>query len=103
MAPPPTIDAVAGGHLCRAQRHACMDMARSRSRCGCRMSQHRRLLRESHMRTIRFVAAFALMLAPHLSAQNAPAPAGVAERLNTPQARVIVATLQPHTPANARN
>jgi len=55
------------------------------------------------MRTIRVAAAFALILAPHLSAQNAPAPAGVAERLDTPQARVIVATLQPHTPANARN
>jgi len=55
------------------------------------------------MRTIRVAAAFALILAPHLSAQNVPAPAGVAERLDTPQARVIVATLQPHTPANARN
>lgn len=36
-------------------------------------------------------------------AQNAPAPAGVVEKLNTPQARVIVATLQPRTPAVAKN
>ncbi|HEY7171623.1 MAG TPA: hypothetical protein VH417_12320 [Vicinamibacterales bacterium] len=55
------------------------------------------------MRTIRFAAAFALMLVPALGAQNPPAPAAVAQRLDTPQARVIVATLQPRTPANARN
>src|SRR5262249_37757128 len=36
-------------------------------------------------------------------AQNPPAPAGVAPRLDTPQARVIVATLQPRTPAVASN
>jgi hypothetical protein len=35
--------------------------------------------------------------------QNAPAPAQITERLNTPQARVIVATLQPRTPSIARN
>jgi hypothetical protein len=55
------------------------------------------------MRTIRVAAAFALILVPRIEAQNAPAPAGVAQRLDTPQARVIVATLQPHTPANAKN
>jgi hypothetical protein len=55
------------------------------------------------MRTIRMAAALALMLVPGLGAQNPPAPAGVAQRLDTPQARVIVATLQPRTPANARS
>jgi hypothetical protein len=32
-------------------------------------------------------------------AQNAPAPATITPRLDTPQARVIVATLQPRTPS----
>jgi len=36
-------------------------------------------------------------------AQNPPAPASIANKLDTPQARVIVATLQPHTPAVAKN
>lgn len=38
-----------------------------------------------------------------LAAQNAPAPATITQRLDTPQARVYVATLQPHTPAISRN
>src|SRR5437667_12772960 len=38
-----------------------------------------------------------------LALQNPPAPAGIAQRLDTPQARVIVATLQPRTPAVAAN
>jgi hypothetical protein len=55
------------------------------------------------MRTARLAAAFALMLMTRIDAQNPPAPAGVAQRLDTPQARVIVATLQPRTPAVASN
>src|SRR5438067_13190977 len=38
-----------------------------------------------------------------LALQNPPAPAAIAQRLDTPQARVIVATLQPRTPAVAAN
>ena len=45
----------------------------------------------------------ALLLTTGLQAQNAPAPAAIAQRLDTPQARVIVATLQPRTPSIARN
>jgi hypothetical protein len=48
---------------------------------------------------------FALPLAlasVSLQAQNAPAPAAITPRLETPQARVIVATLQPRTPAVAK-
>jgi hypothetical protein len=55
------------------------------------------------MRTLPIAVGLALVLVPHLGAQNPPAAAGIAERLDTPQARVIVATLQPRTPANARN
>jgi hypothetical protein len=46
---------------------------------------------------------FALLCAAGLDAQNAPAPASITTKLDTPQARVIVATLQPHTPAVAKN
>ena len=45
---------------------------------------------------------FALTLSTGLRAQNAPAPATITPRLDTPQARVYVATLQPRTPAVAR-
>lgn len=38
-----------------------------------------------------------------LAAQNPPAPATITPRLDTPQARVIIATLQPRTPSIARN
>ena len=51
----------------------------------------------------RLIVAFVLVVATGLRAQNAPAPATITPRLDTPQARVIVATLQPHTPAIARN
>jgi hypothetical protein len=48
-------------------------------------------------------AALALLLAGSLRAQNAPAPAAIANKLDTPQARVYVATLQPHTPSRSPN
>jgi len=38
-----------------------------------------------------------------LSAQNPPARASIAEKLDTPQAHVYVATLQPHTPSPSPN
>jgi hypothetical protein len=49
------------------------------------------------------VVALALVFSSGLRAQNAPAPATITPRLDTPQARVIVATLQPRTPSIARN
>ena len=55
------------------------------------------------MRTIRLVFPFALLLTSGLAAQNPPAPAAIAPRLDTPQARVFVATLQPRTPAIAKD
>ena len=54
------------------------------------------------MRYIRLVGPFALLCASALQAQDLPAPA-ITPRLDTPQARVIVATLQPRTPAVAKN
>ena len=48
-------------------------------------------------------SAFALLLIPGLPLQNRPAPASIAQKLDTPQARVIVATLQPRTPSIAAN
>ena len=48
-------------------------------------------------------AALALLLAANLRAQNAPAPAAIANKLDTPQARVYVATLLPHTPSRSPN
>jgi hypothetical protein len=53
--------------------------------------------------TIRLIVPLALMLMPVLEAQNAPAPAAIAQRLDTPQARVFVATLRPRTPAVAKD
>jgi len=44
---------------------------------------------------------FALLLLG-MALQNPPAPAAIEQRLDTPQARVIVATLQPRTPSIAR-
>ena len=55
------------------------------------------------MRITRLIALFALSAAPGLQAQNAPAPATVTPKLDTPQARVIVATLQPRTPSISKN
>jgi uncharacterized RmlC-like cupin family protein len=54
------------------------------------------------MRRTRLVGPFALAWAAVLHAQDPAAPA-IAQRFDTPQARVIVVTLQPRTPANARN
>jgi hypothetical protein len=47
--------------------------------------------------------ALALLCVSGLPLQNPPAPATITPRLDTPQARVIVATLQPRTPSIARN
>jgi hypothetical protein len=55
------------------------------------------------MRGASIVFAFAVAASALLRAQNAPAPATIARRLDTPQARVYVATLQPHTPAVSPN
>ena len=46
---------------------------------------------------------FSLLWVTGLQAQNAPAPAAIVQRLDTPEARVIVATLQPRTPSIAKN
>ena len=46
---------------------------------------------------------FVLSCAAGLQAQNAPAPAAIDQRLDTPQARVFVATLQPRTPSIAKD
>jgi hypothetical protein len=54
------------------------------------------------MRITRLGILFTLLLSSGLRAQNAPAPAAVTPRLDTPQVRVIVATLQPRTPSIAR-
>jgi hypothetical protein len=55
------------------------------------------------MRTAPVVASLALLGSLALQAQNMPAPAAIAPKLDTPQVRVYVATLQPHTPAISRN
>jgi hypothetical protein len=54
------------------------------------------------MSMTRLLIPFALVLGSSLAAQNPPAPAAITPRLDTPQARVIVATLQPRTPSIAR-
>ena len=51
---------------------------------------------------MKLLVPFALVLGSSLAAQNPPAPAAITLRLDTPQARVIVATLQPRTPSIAR-
>src|SRR6516162_1914362 len=43
-----------------------------------------------------------LLVATLQAQQNAPAPATITPRLDSPQARVIVATLQPRTPSIAK-
>jgi hypothetical protein len=53
-------------------------------------------------RVTRLIGPFALVCGSGLRAQNASGPA-VTSRLDTPQARVIVATLQPRTPAISAN
>jgi hypothetical protein len=55
------------------------------------------------MRTAPATASLILFATVLLRAQNAPAPAAITPRLDTPQARVFVATLQPRTPSIARN
>jgi len=56
------------------------------------------IMRHRPMAVILILIASAL-----LHAQNAPAPAAIAQRLDTPQARVYIATLQPHTPSISKN
>jgi hypothetical protein len=48
-------------------------------------------------------AALALLLTVSLRAQGVPAPAAIASKLDTPQARVYVATLLPHAPSRSPN
>lgn len=48
-------------------------------------------------------ASLSALLVAGLQAQNAPAPAAITSKLDTPQARVYVATLQPHTPSRSPN
>jgi hypothetical protein len=48
-------------------------------------------------------AGLALLLTAGLQVQNAPAPAAIVNKLDTPQARVYVATLQPRTPSRSPN
>ena len=55
------------------------------------------------MRITRSTALLTVVCASSLQAQNPPAPAAIVLRLDTPQARVIVATLQPRTPSIAEN
>ncbi len=47
--------------------------------------------------------ALLILLTASLRAQNAPAPAAIANKLDTPQARVYVATLLPRTPSRSPN
>ena len=54
------------------------------------------------MRMTRYIIFCALVSSSGLYAQNAPAPAAITPRLDPPQVRVIVATLQPRTPSIAR-
>src|SRR5262249_36128336 len=59
--------------------------------------------RRARMNTLmRLVVPFALAGVSVLQAQDASAPT-ITPRLDTPQARVIVATLQPRTPPGAKN
>ena len=58
---------------------------------------------DSFMGIARLKPLLALLFVSGLDAQGPPAPVAVTERLDTPQARVIVATLQPRTPAVAKN
>lgn len=51
------------------------------------------------MMNTRIADALALLSLVALPLQNPPAPAAIAQRLDTAQARVFVATLQPRTPA----
>jgi hypothetical protein len=55
------------------------------------------------MRAPAIIVACAVAASTLLHAQNAVAPVLITERLDTPQARVYVATLQPHAPVISRN
>ena len=57
----------------------------------------------SKMKRMTRQAALALLLAATLRAQSPPAAAAIAEKLDTPQAHVYVATLLPHTPSRSPN
>ena len=48
-------------------------------------------------------AVVSTLLVAGVQAQNAPAAATITSKLDTPQARVYVATLQPHTPSRSPN
>jgi hypothetical protein len=52
---------------------------------------------------MRLAVLLTLLLSSGLQAQNAPAAAAIEVKLDTQQARVIVATLQPRTPSIAKN
>jgi hypothetical protein len=54
------------------------------------------------MRHFSLAMVFTLFAGTMLHAQNAPVPAAIDAKLDTPQVRVYVATLQPHTPSIAR-
>jgi hypothetical protein len=54
-----------------------------------------------HLTRVTQQAALAFLLTAGLRAQNAPAPAAIANKLDTPQVRVYVATLLPHTPSRS--
>jgi hypothetical protein len=54
-----------------------------------------------HATRIARLAALTFLLTANLAAQNAPAPATITSKLDTPQARVYVATLQPRTPSRS--
>ena len=56
----------------------------------------------SLMRRNSFFGLLVLAGTAGLAAQNVPAPAAIEQKLDTPQTRVIVATLQPHTPSISR-
>lgn len=49
------------------------------------------------------LACLIVTIATSIHAQNPPAAPAIETRLDTPQTHVIVATLAPHTPVNARN
>jgi len=55
------------------------------------------------MRSTTLTLVLGLLSSTSSWAQNPSAPATITEKLDTPQARVIVATLQPKTPAVAKN
>jgi hypothetical protein len=57
----------------------------------------------SAMRITRLSLLLTLLLSSGVRAQNPPAPATITPKLDTPQARVIVATLQPRTPSVSAN